>query len=414
VLAQALKLGVNMDAVLQRNQPRKGLFGIGMKAGAASLGDRWSVFTRHADLPHDEFVFVADKADYERHAGDPDFRWSVDIQRRARDSEGPLGDRKSGTAIVIEQLRQRESPAPGAVTAHLGRAFGPHIVTGDRIIVNAQECQAPAWDLEILDGRELREEFEHPCGPNGAWIIRGWVGIRRYASNKGEYGFSVYRENQLISHYDQTWFRTRHPMVSRVVGEAHLDFAPVNFSKIGWESNSDQWAAAKAVMTPYLDGWLSASRQLTRGRGVRHETKLARAAQSLDKAGTAAGSAFASVAEGADEGELGGEERPRGGFRIEHDILSFPDEDIKITHLLAFMNSVETPWDYVFSSGELQVVINTNSTVFGKLDDPDFLAKIAMADSVMHFLIRERGVSADRAVSARNKWLHLMMGGTDD
>jgi hypothetical protein len=69
ILAQALRLGVNMDAVLNRTEPRKGLFGIGMKAAAASLGDRWGISTRHADRPNEEFLFVADKAEYDRHSG---------------------------------------------------------------------------------------------------------------------------------------------------------------------------------------------------------------------------------------------------------------------------------------------------------------------------------------------------------
>jgi hypothetical protein len=293
ILAQALRLGVNMDAVLNRTEPRKGLFGIGMKAAAASLGDRWGISTRHADRPNEEFLFVADKAEYDRHSGEADYRWGIDITSRAPDSSGPLGNRATGTAIVIERLHQREEPAPGAIPAHLGRAFGPHILSGDRIIVNAQDCQAPAWDLEFHEGREFKEDFELECG-RPEWVIRGWVGIRRYASNKGEYGFSVYRENQLISHFDQTWFRTRHPMVSRVVGDAHLDFAPVNFSKIGWEVNSEQWTAAKSAMTPYLDRWLRASRVLTRGRGVGHETKLARAAQGLDETKKASEGAYVS------------------------------------------------------------------------------------------------------------------------
>lgn len=414
-LAQALRLGVNMDAVLNRTEPRKGLFGIGMKAAAASLGDHWSVLTRHTDFPSDEFVFVADKGDYDRHSGEEAFRWEVEIERRPRALDGPLGERDSGTAIVVQELHQREAPAPGAVHAHLGRAFAPHIRAGDSIVVNGEQCQAPAWDLEMVDGTEFRENFEQRCGPNGAWVIHGWVGIRRYSSNKGEYGFSVYREDQLISHYDTTWFRTRHPMVSRVVGEAHVDFAPVNFSKIGWEVNSEQWASAREAMVPFLDKWLKASKELTRGRGVSIETKLARAAQGVERATKAAVESEAAVV-GETEGDeaLTGAEFPRAGFRIEHDVISFPNGDIKVTNMLGPLSSVETPWDYVYSEGELQVVINTNSTVFEELDDPEFLVKVAMADSVMQFLVLQRGVAAADAIVARNRWLHLIMGGRDE
>lgn len=414
-LAQALVLGVNMDAVLNRTEPRKGLFGIGMKAAAASLGDRWSVVTRHADFPDEEFVFVADKRDYDRHSGDQAFRWQVEIEPRARSTGSPLDNKMSGTAIVVQELRQRATPNPGAIHAHLGRAFAPHIRAGDTITVNGEPCQAPAWDLELVDGKEFKEEFEEVCGPDGEWVIKGWVGIRKYSSNKGEYGFSLYRKDQLISHYDTTWFRTRHPMVSRVVGEAHVDFAPVNFSKIGWEINSEQWAAAKSVMVPFLVKWLDASKELTRGRGLSIETKLARAAQGVAKASKAATDSESTVLGGTDLLDSTSSDLfPKVGFRIEHDRLTFPDGEVKITNMLGSLSSVETPWDYVYSAGELQVVVNTNSTVFERLEDPEFLVMVAMSDAVMQFLVLERGISAKDAIFARNRWLHLIMGGVDE
>jgi hypothetical protein len=65
------------------------------------------------------------------------------------------------------------------------------------------------------------------------------------------------------------------------------------------------------------------------------------------------------------------------------------------------------PWDYIFAEDakEIQTVINKDSPMYSSVKDDEFYAILAMADSVMTFLVENRGIPFSSARDLRNKWL---------
>jgi hypothetical protein len=113
ILADAVRLGVKMDAITGSTRARKGMYGLGMKTAAASLGRRWAVHTRPVG-EEVEYRVEFDLDVWRQHAGSRDFDWSIELEELEPDPTGPLGDRGHGTAVVVTKVRDRD-PLPGPV-----------------------------------------------------------------------------------------------------------------------------------------------------------------------------------------------------------------------------------------------------------------------------------------------------------
>jgi hypothetical protein len=126
-----------MDRIQSGPADRKGMFGLGMKTAAASLGRWWQIVTRPINGQF-EYSVEFDLDEWRRHVGDKSFQWEITIESR-HPKGGPLGDRRHGTAIIIQRLRER-TPMPGAVLEKLGQAYKPHLEAGNRIRINGEEA----------------------------------------------------------------------------------------------------------------------------------------------------------------------------------------------------------------------------------------------------------------------------------
>ena len=98
---KALTLGFKMDRI-QGERSRKGMYGLGMKTAAASLGRVWEIWTRHADSKMDyyaRFDLEEFKTRWSRNQKD---LWKLDLVSLDRASASPLGNLKSGNLRVLE------------------------------------------------------------------------------------------------------------------------------------------------------------------------------------------------------------------------------------------------------------------------------------------------------------------------
>ena len=222
-LKEAVRLGVKMDSIAGPRKKRKGMFGLGIKTAAASLGRSWSVVTRPLS-GEVELQVDFDLEAYSRRRGEGHFDWAVDIDERSPMLDGILGARERDRH-VIHRLREQDQ-MPGTVLALLGSAYSPHIATGDRFSVNGTDAMPPAYEF-VADSRQ---EIELLVDSRANKVIRGWVALDKRTHNSVDYGFNLYREDQLIEAWNKDWFPP-HLMTSRIVGEAHLDFVPVNFHR---------------------------------------------------------------------------------------------------------------------------------------------------------------------------------------
>jgi hypothetical protein len=65
------------------------------------------------------------------------------------------------------------------------------------------------------------------------------------------------------------------------------------------------------------------------------------------------------------------------------------------------------PWDFVYDDEnlELQTVINEDSPIYMAVGDEEFFAALAMADTLMTFLVSEKSVPFSKARELRDRWL---------
>lgn len=405
VLARAVTLSVKDAVQRTAGQSRKGMYGLGMKTACASLGRYWAVVTRPVAGANDYRVEF-DLEDWTSHRGDPNFKWEVEVTRSRKDDSGPLGDRKHGTAIIVEKLRHKD-PSPGAITAQLAVAYKPHLERGDKMTVNTDSVVAASFDF--IEGS--RQEIDLDVG-NGHRIT-GWVALDKRTHNEGNFGFNLYREDQCIETWNKQWFPA-HLMTSRIVGDANLDFVHANFHKKGFDKNSAEWKLATAKMTEFLRPVVKASRTMSIGKN--DASRHARALDGLNKAMGASDAVVGlSVESFGDTSTAGGaaiaEPRNRNAVGVEARQLQLDDGPVQLAVTVESFASAETPWDYVYDdqARELQAVLNANSKLFQKVSDQTFLGMLALADCVAGFLVAERGLTAAAAREIRNRWLFVAL-----
>ncbi len=410
-LAEAVRLGVKMDAITGSTKRRMGMFGLGLKTAAASLGRYWEIVTRPIDGDQ-EFMVAFDLAKWRDQSGDTDFRWQIEIE--ARDAVGgPLQDRPHGTAVVVKKLRHK-NPMEGSILHHLGNAYKPNIEAGDKILYNGDEARPQPYNL-VEDSRsevDLRFDSDGVEDEDGDYAITGWVGLDKQTHNNTYYGLNLYREGQLIASWNKDWFAA-HLMTSRIMGDIHLDYVPVNFNKRGFQTQSEEWLLTGVVMKDYLRPIVAASREMSRGRN--DPGKYARAVKGMQRA-------LAGLPQdrpsGGKDGGGGAGTAPGGqesGPKIAVDAVSLmiEGERIALSSVLTEFQSEVTPWDYIYSDerSELQAAVNTGSLLYQESKDAEQLAIIALADSVASYLTNERGYSSKRAIEIRNTWLYEVLGG---
>jgi hypothetical protein len=400
-LAEAVRLGVKMDDVRGKHRRRKGMFGLGMKTAAASLGRYWSVTTRAHDSRR-EFFVEFDLEQYSKRRGDRAFDWGIAIDERDPDVSGPLGDRPHGTVVTIRRLRERD-PMAGPILDLLGNAYKPHIEQGDEIFVNGD--QARPREYTFMDGS--RTDFDLPAGPEGEYRITGWVALDSRTHNAGDYGFHLYRENQLVEMWNKDWFRA-HLMNSRIVGEANLDFVQVNFNKKGFQTQTPEWKLACEVMKEYLKPVTRASQQANRNRS--DPNRYARAVEGMNRAMDTSSTAVAvPTGDGIEPDEPISTTAP---VQVGANSILLSDGTWHLSCVVEDFGSEQTPWGYLpdDETKELQAVLNSNSRLYQQVKDEQFLGMLAIADTVTRFLMDHQGLSATEAIEIRDRWLYVALG----
>lgn len=405
ILKEAIRLAVNMDEYKER-KGRKGMYGLGLKTACASLGRHWSILTRSADTDYDLYTEVDFDALAKRTKADRT-KWSSIIEEQPRKPQSPLGKREHGTLIRITKLRDR-SPMAGPVIETLGRAYKPHIASGDRITINGTAASTPEYDLL----EDSKQEFDKTFGTHG-YRVHGWVGLDRKTHNDDAFGLNLYRKNQLIAPWNKDWFRV-HLMTSKIVGEVHVDFVPVNFHKKGFVTQSEEWKDVTQFMREFMKPFVRASEQSIKGRN--DSTKEARAVQGLRVAMGAAPGLNFSGAPGGNEtgsGEAGKKAAPKAAVETTVDAatLVLDDGPISLSYVLVDGGEEEFLWNYLYDSDarDLVAVINSQSQAFKETKDQELLAVMGLADVVMDFMMKERASLWATARDIRNRWITIAL-----
>lgn len=404
VLAEAVRLGVKMDQIVGNAAPRKGMFGLGLKTAAASLGRVWELHTREVPthgVPPEEHSVVFDLTEWRRRSGDKTFQWAIEVKSDVIDLAGPLGNRVHGTAVVIHQLRER-SPMAGPVLQKLGQAYKPNLEGGDQITVNGEAVVPPAFEYVPDSKLDIAEDL------SGGRKITGWVALDKKTHNDDYFGLNLYRQGQLIEPWNKAWFRA-HLMTSRIIGEIHLDFVPTNYFKRGFETQSVEWKLASERMREVLRPVARASQAMARNRN--DPLRAAKAVEGLKRATGKAGSIDLGD-EGAPDTSKTSKDPREVPFEVSPDTLILPGDTVHLVCSVADLSSDVIPWGYVFDEAahELQAVLNSGSRLYAEVKDQTFLGTLALADCVTAFLVDRKGFSSKQAREIRDRWIYVSMG----
>jgi hypothetical protein len=390
ILEAALTLARDMDEVTGSTRSRMGMFGLGMKSASSSLGRAWTVTTKSVDYPHPISVtFDLDSFSAEK-------EWTATLVDLDLGSDNGLGGRSHGTSIEISKLHH-DSPSEGPILELLGTSYKPLISSKNVIRVNGQAVMARPYS--IVDGS--RVDIDIIIDEEKGWRIKGWGGLDSKTHNDGNYGFQLYRKDQLIEPWNKDFFRA-HLMTSRLMGELNLDFVPSNFHKKGFHRDSREWKAARVALIQVLKPLAKASGDMAKGKA--DPMRGAKAIEGLQKAVGAA-----PRIETADLPES-------SGARLvpETEMVSVQSDSILIGNtaislVFTFEDFGEEPilWDYIYDANaqELQAVINTGSSLYDSVSDPKFLGILALADVVIRFVMAEYGMDLDTALDIRDKWI---------
>jgi hypothetical protein len=404
ILKAAMKLAVKMDVIRASTGPRKGMFGLGMKTACASLGLVYTVSTK--DLESGEISQVnIDLISWRKNSGKENFRWTQEVVSLESGDVPELDSIKSGTLIRITSLKDK-SPSIGAIADRLAHVYKPALLGGSSIILNGSPI--PVLDFQVVDGTKM--SLDHVLElSNGSKIeLQGWAGLDSQTHNDGLYGINIYRAGQLISAWNKEWFRA-HLMTSRVVGELYFEDLGTNFLKNKLEYGTEEWKVISAYMKEKLKPIVSGSQELNRGRN--DALKQQRVVQGLQVAmgvANSLGDDDTSLSPSDNEVENTSSSRSSSGIEWRDRTLRFGNEEITLASQFAHLgNDDPLPWDYIFDSEvqELQTVINMDSPLYDSLKDGEFYATLAMADTVVDYLVQSKGYPYEKVKKLRDKWL---------
>lgn len=209
-----------------------GRFGFGLKTAAFSIGKRLHVKTGLKGEP----VWYQLTFDEDEWENNPDYSW---------DSFPFFENKKSvedhGTITEIEKLKIKG--AASRVTSlkrDIGKRYRGFIKRGNLVIfVNKQKCKPEK--VEWSDGWPEKFELETEFGK-----IYGIVGLMKEGSQKGLYGFDLFKNGRMIRSFEK-FAIPEHPTVARIFGEVHLDFVPVTHEKNKFIEESEEYENAVRV-----------------------------------------------------------------------------------------------------------------------------------------------------------------------
>jgi hypothetical protein len=272
-----------------------GLFGMGFNIATARLGVLTEVRTgRKGD---DKWVIAT--IDLRAMQRESTFEVPLRYEPKSAEEHGTLVTVTKLREDMLARLKQAR--AIKETTGHLGRIYtymlrdpkggysGAELMGGanQRLYVNNRAVvpHLPCiWDPSrsvTYKGSEVRTAIPidipltnaHACMNCGRWYnsayqqcvdcesneivererrIRGWLGIQRYA-DKSDFGLTFLRHGRAITYQDKSlfdWetpdgdFELEYPIelgMGRIVGEIHLDHAPVNVRKNNFDTSSQEW-----------------------------------------------------------------------------------------------------------------------------------------------------------------------------
>ena len=207
-----------------------GEYGFGLKTAALSIGKTFEITTGQKGETKG-YHFKYDEDEWENN---PELSWDSfpfnEIKKPSYDH---------GTNIKIGNLKIKLNPIRvTSLREDLGKRYRAYIDRGVLVIqVNTKLCKPEKIDWS--DGYPKSFEIETKFGK-----IHGIIGLMKEGSQKGLYGFDLFRKGRMVRTYEK-FAIPEHPTSARIMGEIHLDFVPITHEKNRFIEESDEYEEAE-------------------------------------------------------------------------------------------------------------------------------------------------------------------------
>ncbi len=203
-----------------------GEYGFGLKTAALSIGKTFSITTGQKGEAK-AYHFIYDEDEWENN---PELSWDS-----FPFNEIKKPNNEHGTSIKIENLKIKLNPIRvTSLKNDLGKRYRVYINKGVLVIqVNTKLCKPEKIDWS--EGYPKKFEIETKFGK-----IHGIIGLMKEGSQKGLYGFDLFRRGRMVRTYEK-FAIPEHPTSARIMGEIHLDFVPTTHEKNRFIEESDEY-----------------------------------------------------------------------------------------------------------------------------------------------------------------------------
>jgi len=433
-------------------RPRKGKFGMGMKSGILTLGWKITIWTRSVLSPGKELRVKIDCRQIDSGA-----QKLEDIEATFYDSgddkDSPLEQKGfgSGTAILITDL---VSPVggPAYYSEILGECFTPDIrnkIVELSVIDNKSDPSNPTQmdctpRIDVYDPTFTEVKIDSlkimiaPDDGGAPQLLRGWLKMLTKGRPGGErkFGFNLFRKGQLIESWHNTggvkpssgiWPKRLHTNHSKLIGELHLDMCSPNYTKAGWDRNSNAWKTVKEKLKEELNKAIEIAgkpkEKLTSPNNIKAWDALFSATKATisalsTKTGSGAATNTSNSGTVVDKTKV-----------TENTITLKDGRNITIAAVKQANLKSEEPWTHYWedSTKELIITYNKNSELFksfatlfqtaAKNDQSKTISAWAVCDSLLLLLTNPNGpfkLSIEEAMGYRVKWLKIVFTETNN
>jgi Histidine kinase-, DNA gyrase B-, and HSP90-like ATPase len=222
-----------------------GEFGLGMKTACSFLGKHFEVITATAEASKATRI-VYDEDQFLKRG-----KWVIDLEEVDKEFD-------HGTVIRITDLKVNLYPGvKDIVLVNFCKVFKHFVGSGDvEILVNGDPVlpvmpeTIPEYDTEL--------DFE----VNGK-RVRGWAGLLKRGSGRGQYGFDLVRHNRVMAEHQEIGF-TRQTTMTRLVGELHMDEFPVTNNKVDFRRDTEEFRLLNEIVGEKIDELKRESRRMAK------------------------------------------------------------------------------------------------------------------------------------------------------
>ena len=240
-----------------------GLYGLGLKTACMNLGRKFTI-TSTSKGTNKKYIFTFDldtwlkneelnwdKYDYEEILESWEAHYThIKIERLSKDF-GKYYDRE------IRRLENR-------IISDFGMRYASMIKRKDTIIKVSNSEVPPEFPLAEESSRidfDFLLDEEDPKTCVHGWVGLNWDPIRKkiVGSQKGQYGFTTYRNGRLITRYDnlkvdnETFALRKHPQWAAITGVVNMDSVPVENDKRNFIQENPMYVETVKRVRPYVE-----------------------------------------------------------------------------------------------------------------------------------------------------------------